>query len=356
MGRSRGESHFEAVCILILLGYSKHNWKVNSKSEAFVMAYALFIFVGLLVVIFVLGVIYFSIPFVQIYINAQASGVSLSPMQYIGMRLRKTPIKYIVARIIMLRKAGIHVSFDQLEAHYLANGDIYAVSEAAKEAFKADLNVSFEKICAIDLAGRDVMQAVNACIEPVVLKIPKHENYITGVCKDGIRLGARVQVTAKADIDKLIGGANEETVEARVGEGIVSSMGNSPDHKSILENPDKIVQKILNKGLDNRTAFHIISVDVSEVVVVDNIGARLQEEQAMADQLVAQANAEERRALAEAITQENHAKIVEMTVLETQNTASIPTDMALAYRRGNIWRSPRPVHSVISRNLWDPIN
>ena len=314
--------------------------------------------VGILVLLIFLVLVFYVVSYIKLVIYFSSSLQQFFPPSlYVGMRLRRVPPSYIVERYVMLQKAGLtEITMDQLESHFLANGDLYAVTEAIKEATKANLNVTFEKICAIDLAGRDVLRAVGACVNPVVIQVPVNGELITGVCKDGIRLGARVQVTAKADIDKLIGGANEETLEARIGEGIVSTMGKAQSHQEILQDPDLITQSILSKGLDNSTAYSIVSVDVSAVKPLDNIGAKLQEDQADADRLVAQSNAEERRALAAAITQENKAKIIQMTIMETENTAVLPTDVAASYRSGNIWRSPNPLHSVMKRNLWDASN
>lgn len=314
---------------------------------------------GLLITVLflmVLGIGIYSLTFIPIYVRATSSGVKCSILRMYGMKLRGVDVAGTVELMISLRKTGVDASFDQFESHILAGGSLADVVEAMRSAYKAGLKVDFQTICAIDLAGRDVVRAVEACVHPIVINIPPRrtgKKYITGVAQDGIQLGVNVKVTARADIHKLVGGANEETIIARVGEGIVSAIGSAQQHKEILQNPDRISEVILGKGLDSQTAFEIVSVDVGDVEVLENIGAKLTEAQASADQLIAQARAEARRSMAIAASRENLARIREMTALETLNRAEIPEDMARAYQRGNVFRSPKPVYGVISRKLWE---
>ncbi len=302
-----------------------------------------------------LGLTLFALSYVPFYLRTRAAGINCSIPRMVFMRLRRIDPQMIVALMIRLRRGGVEASFDELEGHVLAGGKLRDVVEAMVSAYKAGLNVDFRKICAIDLAGRDVVRAVDACVNPIVIKVPPGgKKYINGVSKDGIQLGVNVKVTARADINKLIGGANEETIIARVGEGIVSTIGGASKHSEILQDPDRISNMILRKGLDAQTAWEIVSVDVGDIEVLNNIGAKLTEAQADADQLIAQAKAEARRAMAVAASRENVAKIREMSALETLNRAEVPTDMAKAYQRGSIFRSPAPVYSVISSKLWQP--
>lgn len=295
------------------------------------------------------------LPLFPIWINARASGVSIGFMQLLGMRLRRIDPAFILHHSISIYQAGIQVPIDDLEAHVLAGGDLYNVAEACVSADKANLNVSFDRLAAIDLAGRDVLYAVEACVNPKVLVCPPPEsNPVMGVAKDGIRLNARVRVTVRTDLSRLVGGANAETVVARVGEGIVAAIGTAESHKLVLENPELIAQYILGRGLDSGTSFEIVSVDVSDVDVVDNVGARLQEEQAESDKQVAQARAEMRRVMAVAREREMRAKVVDMTAQLTAARAIVPTALSNACHRGNIWRSPRPVISPQKHHLWDP--
>ena len=291
-----------------------------------------------------------------LFFRAKAAGVDCSPVRMIAMKLRHLDHVFLVDEMIRLNKGDIEATFDELEGHVLAGGDLDSVVDAMISAHKGDLDVSFKRLCALDLAGRDVVWAVRACIEPVMIEVPPRSSgkkQISAVGKDGIRLGVTAKVTVRADIKKLVGGASHETVIARVGEGIVSAVGSAASHQNVLENPELIAERILDAGLDVGTAFEIVSVDIGDVEVHDNIGARLQEMQAQADQEVAQARAEGRRALAVAATRENGARITEMQAVETRNKAAIPTDMASAYRRGAVWVAADPVYSVISRKLWD---
>ncbi|MCH2174161.1 MAG: flotillin-like FloA family protein [Lentisphaeria bacterium] len=309
--------------------------------------------------LFILLIVGFPIAYIlqliPLKIQANAAGVPCPLSQLIGMKLRKINPKDVVEARITLQKAGIAVTYNDLESHILAGGFLYQVTEACISAVKAGLEVDFNQICAIDLAGRDVLTAVESSVNPIIVEVPAKstgKRYITGVAKDGIRLGVNVKVTVRADIKKLVGGATEETIRARVGEGIVATIGSVDDHRHILENPKLISQRILKKGLDANTAFHIVSVDVGDIDIQDNIGAHIQEVQAEADKLVAQAKAEARKMQANAQYQENIAKTKEMSAEERKNQAKVPTQMATAFSKGQIAISRKPVYSVIDRKLW----
>ncbi len=312
---------------------------------------------GLVLLLF-LGAFLYWAHFLPLWVHAQAAGVHCPITRMIGMKFRQLDPKYIIELMIILRKAGVAADFEEFESHLLAGGDLEAVVEAMVSASKAGLDVTFRQICAIDLTGRDVLRAVTSCVNPIVIAVPSRgqKKFITAVAKDGIQLGVNVRVTVRADIHKLVGGAGEETVIARVGEGIVATVGRANDHREILAAPEKLSEMVLAKGLGARTAFEIVSVDVGDIDVLQNIGAQLQQTQADADQKIAQAKAEGRRALAVAATAEHKATVREMTALETANKAEIPKDMAGAYRRGGIWRSPRPVYGVNRRKLWDVLD
>lgn len=285
---------------------------------------------GLSVVV-VIGVIFFLIIFtyfvpVGLYITAYFSGVKLKIFKdLVGMRLRKVSPTIIVRNLIAATKAGLNLDASALEAHYLAGGNVTTVVNALISANKANLDLFFEKAAAIDLAGRDVLEAVKMSVVPKVIETP----LVSAVAKDGIQLKALARVTVRANIERLVGGAGEATVLARVGEGIVSTIGSSSSHKLVLENPDNISKSVLSKGLDAGTAFEILSIDIADVDVGTNIGAILQTDQAEADLKVARAKAEERRAAAVALEQEMRAKVVEAE-------AEIPQAMAEAFRSGNM--------------------
>jgi uncharacterized protein YqfA (UPF0365 family) len=309
-------------------------------------------FVG--IVVLVLGSMGFKL--VITYINAKAANANCPFPRLVGMRLRKLDPGYLVENMIGLRNAGVDATYEECESHVMSGGCLEDAVDAMISAHKAGLDVTFRRICAIDLTGRDIVRAIQSCVNPITIDIPHRgskQKYIMGVAKDGIQLGVNVKVTAKADINRLVGGASEKTIAARVGEGIVSTIGSADNHKNILQTPDLISEKILSRGLDANTAFSIISVDVGDIEVVNNIGAKLAQDQADADQLVAQARAEGRRAIAKAVSRENLAKVRDMVALETLNRAEIPKDMARSYQVGNIFRSPNPVHSVIRRKLWE---
>ena len=278
----------------------------------------------LLVVLAGLAFLLFLIP-IPLWIAAWASNAYVGLMTLIGMRLRRVPPGTIVNARISSAKAGLDISINDLEAHFLAGGDVERVVNAMISADKANIPMPFKRAAAIDLAGRDVLEAVQMSVLPKVIETPR----ITAVAMDGIQLIAVSRVTVRANIDRLVGGAGEETVIARVGEGMVSTIGSSPTHKAVLENPDNISKHILSKGLDAGTAFEILSIDIADVDVGQNIGAKLQIDQANADKQIAQAKAEERRAMAVALEQEMRARVVEAE-------AEVPKAMAEAFRQGNM--------------------
>jgi len=283
------------------------------------------------IVFFIILFLYF-IP-VRLYIAAIASGVKIKIFQdLIGMRLRRVPPTIIVNSMITATKAGILVEQGKLEAHFLAGGNVPRVINALISADKANLGLSFERAAAIDLAGRDVLEAVNMSVLPKVIETP----VVAAVAKDGIQLKAIARVTVRTNIERLVGGAGEATVLARVGEGIVSTIGSSVTHKEVLENPDKISKSVLAKGLDSGTAFEILSIDIADVDIGQNIGAILQTDQAEADLKVARAKAEERRAAAVASEQENIAEVAKQRARVVEAEAEIPKAMSEAFRSGNL--------------------
>ena len=287
----------------------------------------------LVVAILVLLVIFFYyVPF-GLWIKAMASGVHMSLIQLFLMRIRKVMPSIIVDAMIEAHKAGLkEVERDQLEAHYLAGGRVKKVVDALVSASKANIDLSFKMATAIDLAGRDVLEAVKMSVIPKVIDTP----VVSSVAKDGIQLLAKARVTVRTNIRQLVGGAGEETVLARVGEGIVSSIGSAVSHKQVLENPDSISKLVLSKGLDAGTAFEILSIDIADVDVGKNIGANLQMDQAEADKNIAQARAEERRAMAIALEQEMKAKAQEARAKVIENEAKVPLAMAEAFQNGNL--------------------
>lgn len=278
-----------------------------------------------------LTVILYMVP-LRLWIAAKASGAGVSMLSLIAMRLRRVPPDQIVNARISAVKAGLHVSVDMLEAHFLAGGRVEAVVSALISAQKAGIDLDFSRAAAIDLAGRNVLEAVAMSVNPRVLETPK----VSAVAKDGIQLLAIARVTVRANIERLVGGAGEGTVLARVGEGVVSTIGSATDYKQVLENPDMISKSVLKKGLDAGTAFEILSVDIADVDVGSNIGAKLQAEQAEADKQVAQARAESRRALAVAHEQEMRARTQEMRAKLVEAESQIPLAMADALRTGHM--------------------
>ncbi len=267
-----------------------------------------------------------------IWFQALISGVHTSLVQLVFMRFRKVPPSVIVNNMISASKAGLKVSQNELEAHYLAGGHVNAVVKALISSDKANMNLDFKTCTAIDLAGRDVLSAVQTSVNPKVIDTPP----VTAVAKDGIQLIAKARVTVRTNIKQLVGGAGEETILARVGEGIVTSIGSAEKHKQVLENPDSISKLVLTKGLDSGTAFEILSIDIADIDVGKNIGAQLQMDQANADKNIAQAKAEERRAMAVAQEQEMKAKAQEARAKVIEAEAEVPLAMAEAFRSGNL--------------------
>jgi len=270
---------------------------------------------------------------VGLWITAYFSGVKLKLVRdLVGMRLRKVPPTHIVRPLITAFKAGIYLDLPQLEAHFLAGGHVQRVINALISADKANIDLNFERATAIDLAGRDVFEAVQVSVNPKVIETPP----VSAVAKDGIQVRAMARVTVRANIERLVGGAGEETIIARVGEGIVSTIGSSDTHKQVLENPDRISSVVLAKGLDSGTAFEILSIDIADVDVGENIGAKLQTDQAEADLKIARAKAEERRASAVASEQEMRAEVVKQKARVVAAQAEVPLAMAEAFRAGNL--------------------
>jgi len=292
--------------------------------------------IGLYVIIIVgavilLWIILYFIP-IGLWFQALVSGVRISLLQLIFMRWRKIPPSIVAGAMIEADKAGIKLNRDELEAHFLAGGHVPQVTHALVSANKANIDLSFKMATAIDLAGRDVFQAVQMSVNPKVIDTPP----VTAVARDGIQLIAKARVTVRANIKQLVGGAGEETVLARVGEGIVSSIGSAHSHKEVLENPDRISKTVLEKGLDAGTAFEILSIDIADIDIGKNIGAVLQMDQANADKNIAQAKAEERRAMAVALEQEMKAKAQEARAKVIEAEVQIPLAMAQAFQSGNL--------------------
>jgi uncharacterized protein YqfA (UPF0365 family) len=269
---------------------------------------------------------------VRLWIEAIFSGVAVGLGTLVGMRLRKVNPGAIVRPQIAATKAGLSLSIGELEAHYLAGGDVERVVRALISADKANIELPFQQAAAIDLAGRDVFEAVQVSVNPKVINTPR----VAAMAKDGIQMIALARVTVRANINRLVGGAGEETILARVGEGIVSTIGSAASHKAVLENPDAISKTVLAKGLDSGTAFEILSIDIADVDVGKNIGAELQADQAEADKRVAQARAEERRAMAVATEQEMKAKVQDMRSRLVEAEAQVPMAIADAFRKGNL--------------------
>jgi len=288
------------------------------------------IFLGLLALLMLVVVLYM-VP-LRLWIAAKATSAGVDMLTMIAMRLRRVNPDLIVGARISAVKAGIDVSIDWLEAHLLAGGRVDAVVNALISADKADMNLDFQRAAAIDLAGRDVFEAVQMSVNPRVIETPK----VSAVAKDGIQLLCIARVTVRTNLDRLVGGAGEATILARVGEGVVSTIGSASTYEDVLENPDSISKTVLSKGLDSGTAFEILSVDIADVDVGANIGAKLQAEQAEADKQVAQARAEGRRAEAVAHEQENNAKIADMRAELVRAEAEVPAAMAEALRSGNL--------------------
>ena len=292
---------------------------------------SMFVLIAAFAGVILLFIFLYFVP-VNLWITAQFANVRVGIGELIGMRIRKVPPSVIVNSLITATKAGLQLTTNELETHYLAGGNVPAVIRALISADKANINLSFKQATAIDLAGRDVFEAVQISVNPKVINTPS----VAAVAADGIQLIAKARVTVRANIAQLVGGAGEETILARVGEGIVTSIGSAATHKSVLENPDKISKLVLQRGLDAGTAFEILSIDIADIDVGTNIGAKLQIDQASADLKVAEAKAEERRAMAVALEQEMRAKSVEMRAKVIEAEAEVPKAHADAFRTGNL--------------------
>jgi len=289
------------------------------------------VFIIIIAIVFILWLFFSFIP-IALWISAVAANVRIGILTLIGMKLRRVPPAKIVSPQIKAVKAGLDISTNKLEAHYLAGGNVDRVINALIAAQRANIALEFERAAAIDLAGRDVLEAVQMSVNPKVIETPA----ISAIAKNGIELIAKAKVTVRANIDRLIGGAGELTVIARVGEGIVSTIGSSISHEEVLEHPDSISRIVLGKGLEAGTAFEILSIDIADIDVGRNIGAQLQTDQAEADKRIAQAKAEERRAMAVAIEQEMRAQVQEMRAKVVEAEAEVPKAMASALREGKL--------------------
>jgi uncharacterized protein YqfA (UPF0365 family) len=291
-----------------------------------------FLFFIILAAIIIFLSVFFSFVPVGLWISAMAAGVRVRIFTLIGMRLRRVVPSRIVNPMIKAVKAGLDVSINKLEAHYLAGGNVDKVVNALIAAQRANIPLEFERAAAIDLAGRDVLEAVRMSVNPRVIETP----IVAAIAKDGIELKAKARVTVRANIDRLVGGAGEQTIIARVGEGVVTTVGSAFSHKEVLENPDLISKTVLEKGLDAGTAFEILSIDIADIDVGRNVGAQLQTDQAEADKRIAQAKAEERRAMAVAREQEMKATVQEMRAKVVEAEAEVPIAMAAALREGKL--------------------
>jgi uncharacterized protein YqfA (UPF0365 family) len=292
-------------------------------------------FTNIILVIIALAILvllYFVGSAISLWIQALVSGARVSLISIVFMRFRKVPPKLIVNVKIMAAKAGLDISTNDLESHFLAGGDVMRVAQALIAADKASIELNFNRAVAIDLAGRNVLEAVQMSVNPKVIETP----LVAAMAKNGIQLKAIARVTVRANIDRLVGGAGEETILARVGEGIVTTIGSADSHKLVLENPDMISKRVLEKGLDAGTAYEILSIDVADVDVGKNIGAELETDRAEADKKIAQAKAEERRAMAIAVEQEMKARVQEMQAKVVEAEAMVPLAMAEAFKKGNM--------------------
>ena len=301
------------------------------------MAQTIFIVISLICILIAFA---FILKFGLIYCRALFSGVHIGFFNLLGMWIRRVnPAVVVDSRIIAL-KAGLVISYDDLETHYLANGNIIHVTQSQVMAAKAKIDLTWEQACAIDLAGRDILEALRTSTNPKVIDVPQQDQsgsrYISAIAKDGIQLKVKARVTVRTNLKQLVGGAVEDTIIARVGEGIVTTIGSAENHKRVLENPDLISKTVLNRGLDNGTAFEIISIDIADIDVGENIGAKLQADQAEADKFVAQAKAEERRAMAVACEQEMQALVQENRAKVVLAEAEVPLAMAEAFREGKL--------------------
>ena len=286
----------------------------------------------LVLLVVAIALLFFIGKSLSLWVQALVSGARVGLLNIIFMRFRKVPPKLIVESKVMAVKAGLNISTNDLESHYLAGGNVLRVVQALIAADKANIELNFNRAAAIDLAGRNVLEAVQMSVNPKVIETP----LVAAVAKDGIQLKAISRVTVRANIDRLVGGAGEETVLARVGEGIVTTIGSAESHKHVLENPDSISKRVLEKGLDAGTAFEILSIDIADVDVGKNIGAELETDRAEADKIIAQAKAEERRAMAFAAEQEMRARVEAMRAKVVEAEAEVPLAMAEAFRKGQL--------------------
>jgi len=291
----------------------------------------LFLMGLIIVAIIVMSVILSFVP-LGLWISALAAGVKIGILNLIGMRLRRVAPSRIVIPLIKAIKAGLDIEVNKLEAHYLAGGNVDRVINALIAAQRANIPLEFERAAAIDLAGRDVLLAVQMSVNPKIIETPK----VSAVAKDGIEVMAKAKVTVRANLDRLVGGAGEETILARVGEGIVTTIGSAETHKQVLENPDRISQTVLGKSLHAGTAYEILSIDIADVDIGRNIGAQLQTDQAEADKRIAQAKAEERRAMAVAVEQEMKAEVQRMRAKVVEAEADVPLALAFALKEGKM--------------------
>ena len=286
----------------------------------------------IIIAVAVLVLLYFVGSSISLWIQALVSGARVGLVAIVFMRFRKVPPKMVVNGKIMAVKAGLDISTNDLESHFLAGGDVMRVVQALIAADKANIDLKFNRAAAIDLAGRNVLEAVQMSVNPKVIETP----LVAAMAKDGIQLKAISRVTVRANIDRLVGGAGEETILARVGEGIVTTIGSADTHKMVLENPDMISKRVLEKGLDAGTAYEILSIDIADVDVGKNIGAELETDRAEADKKIAQAKAEERRAMAFAVEQEMKARVEEMRAKVVEAEAKVPLAMSDAFLKGNL--------------------
>ena len=291
-----------------------------------------FIIFILVIIAAIFLILFFTFIPVALWISARAANVKVGIVTLVGMRLRRVVPARIVNPLIKATKAGIDLPINKLEAHYLAGGNVDRVVNSLIAAQRADIPLEFERAAAIDLAGRNVLEAVQMSVNPKVIETP----VVAAIAKDGIELRAKAKVTVRANIDRLVGGAGEQTIIARVGEGVVTTIGSAASHKSVLENPDAISKTVLSKGLEAGTAFEILSIDIADVDVGRNVGAQLQTDQAEADKRIAQAKAEERRAMAVAYEQEMKAAVQEMRAKVVEAEAEVPKAMAQALREGKL--------------------
>jgi len=287
---------------------------------------------GIILLIIIIIIVFFSFIPLGLWISAIFAGVKVSIFSLIGMRLRRVRPEAIIRPLIKATKAGIPVNANQLESHYLSGGRVDNVVDALIASHRANLNLNFERAAAIDLAGRNVFEAVRMSVTPKIIETP----WISAVAIDGIEVRVMARVTVRANLDRLVGGAGEETIIARVGEGIVTTVGSSNSHKAVLENPDSISRTVLSKGLDSGTAFEILSIDIADIDIGRNIGAKLQTEQAEADKRIAQAKAEERRAIAIAMEQEMKAEVERMRAKVVEAEAMVPMALSTALKEGNL--------------------